>query len=234
MAITREDLPRLQMKAISGNTIRRAINILGAGGVGSNIVRSLLTIQEDTRVRIFDFDTIELHNLNRSSLFPMALAIGSSTQTKVSVISGSFFKRIPEHRNIELSAQCISVNAETNLPSALTIDARDTMNPLHMHASALVKLAYDGGSNISFTWHPKIVADKVVDLNRRSQYDVVPSFYVPAALLGVAVFRFLQFRNFMEIPETRATTTNYNIDELLTDVSFVWEQETTEGESEQV
>jgi hypothetical protein len=87
-----------------------------------------------------------------------------------------------------------------------------------------LKLAYNGGSEISFTFKPSVVASKVFSLRPGgNSYEVVPSFYVPAALLAVAALNFMRFLNFLEITDHRAGTFSMDIDSLVEEVAYFWE-----------
>jgi hypothetical protein len=202
------------------NTMRRRLNLLGVGGVGSNFMRLMCHHEDEVMVRIFDMDTVELHNLNRASMFTIDDAF--SNASKVSAIAASC-KRLASELSVTPSNA--EIDRDTVLPKGLVIDARDTLNPTKIPAATWLKLAYDGGSEMSFTWLPHIVSKHVVDLSngRSNAYAVVPSFYVPAALLSILAMRFMQFENFLEITEMRAGTFHMNLDEMVDSVSYEWE-----------
>lgn len=222
MAITREEVGMLAMRPISPKGSARRITVLGAGGVGSNIVRMACNKASRFYIRLFDHDRVELHNLNRSSLFSIDNAMRN--QTKVGALmeasnwlsGGSGGVRVVE---------CVEVDKDTTMMPGVIIDARDTLAVEKMVPNTWIKLAYDGGSNVSFTWRPHVVADKVFDLNAHmsNTYEVVPSFYVPAAMLSLLAMRFMEFLNFAEITDRRAGTFLMDIDAMADVVSYQWE-----------
>lgn len=228
MPIEREDVARLEMKPVTTSSIRRRINLLGAGGVGSNFVRLCCMQYGNFAISVYDHDTVELHNLNRTSMFSLQDAI--SGQSKVAALryaaGGVSGVQVNSSQNPVVRAAREEVGATYGLGIGLTIDARDTMDPAKILPGTWLKLAYDGGSNISFTWLPAVVADKVFDLTagRSNTYEVVPSFYVPAAMLSAMALRFLQFPNFLEITELRAGTFHCDIDDLAEQVSYGWDR----------
>ena len=234
MAITREDVARLEMNPLSRSHIRKSMCVLGVGGVGSNIVRTAVDLENQLKLHIYDFDSVERHNLNRSSLFGVNEvinpAITSTYRLKTEIVARRainlskmlYRTNIPK---ITVATRHTKVNPAMTLPRGTVIDARDTMDPTKMHARSWLKMAYDGGSNIGFTFLPYIVAEKVIDLSggRTNSYEITPSFYVPAAILGVMGFRFMQYPNFTEITNLRAGTCSFDIDTLIDDVSYAWE-----------
>jgi hypothetical protein len=167
-------------------------------------------------IRAYDPDTIEIHNLNRTSLFKLS-------QVGVTKVRAATETARPEVPNL-LQATAIMVDSHTPLMMGLTIDARDTLDPTKMPPRTWLKLAYNGGSLIGFTWRPDLVARYVIDLEggRSSAYEVVPSFYVPAALLAVLALNFARYLNFLEITEQRAGTCTMDIDEVVQTVSYTW------------
>jgi ThiF family len=223
MSIAREDVRRLATRPVTASNIRRRVNLMGVGGVGSNLVRTICRRAESFAVRIFDHDKVELHNLNRTSMFSLSSAM--THRDKVKAIQGR--ANALTGCNPVVAALAVETNRESEFDVGIIIDARDTLDPLKVPKRTWLKLAYDGGSDVSFTWLPAEVADKVFDLtaNRRSTYEVVPSFYVPAALLGVLALRFLEFPNFLEITPLRAGTFQMNLDDLANEISYKWEAE---------
>lgn len=227
MSITREDVRRLETRSVTTSRMRKRINLMGVGGVGSNIVRTICRQPRRFAVRIFDMDTVELHNLNRSSMFTVRNAINSSR--KVNAIRENANKHaVALHAdNPVIDASHVTIDRDSEFEIGVIIDARDTLDPLKIPQKTWLKLAYDGGSDVSFTWLPLVVVDKVFDLsmNRNNTYEIVPSFYVPAAMLGVLALRFMEFPNFLEITDLRAGTFHCNLDVAVDDVAYVWEDE---------
>ena len=238
MPITLEQVENLRFCEIrSPGGRRRFINVLGAGGIGSNMTRLACRLYNDVAVNLFDFDTLEFHNLNRTSMFPVAESL-SGNRAKVHVLARSTAllarECAPDGINNEAisravhSSSLMTVTEDSNLPSgALTIDARDSLDPTKITPNTWIKLSYDGGSSIAFTFRPKIVANRVIDIAGRSSYEVTPSFYVPAAFLCTMGLRFSQFFNLLNITDMRAGTFECDIDDFMNNASFDW---TPEGE----
>ena len=196
---------------------------MGVGGVGSNLLRTICNQADRFLVRIYDHDTVELHNLNRSLMFSIADA---AMEARKVVAVDSAVRSLSSGTKHPIEAFLpVAVDKQSSLPSGLIIDARDTMDPSKVLDKTWLKLAYDGGSDVSFTWLPNVVADKIFDLtaNGRSTYEVVPSFYGPAALLGILALRFMEFPNFLEITPLRAGTFTCSLDEVAESVSWLWE-----------
>jgi hypothetical protein len=61
--------------------------------------------------------------------------------------------------------------------------------------------------------------------NVTNTYAVTPSFYVPAVILSIMAYRFMQFLNFLEITELRAGTYQCNIDSVIESISYQWDPE---------
>ena len=220
MSITREDVRNLETKPVTTSNVRRRINLLGVGGVGSNVARICYREQHRFALSIFDHDEVELHNLNRTSMFSVKDALDKTR--KVQAIHNA-----TSHSDMIRAKSATEVTKTSEFDIGIIIDARDTLDPSKIPEKTWLKLAYDGGSNVSFTWLPAVVADKVFDLSagRNNTYEVVPSFYVPAALLAVLAMRFLEFPNFAEITELRAGTFHCDIDKMVDEVSYAWAPE---------
>ena len=228
MAITRDDVRRLEHRPPTTSGVRKRINLMGVGGVGSNLMRTICRDPRQFAVRIFDHDVVELHNLNRTSMFGLNEALtGQSRKVYTIRERAEWLARQVGSPNPVVSAQNVETDRNSEFDIGLIIDARDTLDPLKVPQKTWLKLAYDGGSDVSFTWIPVVVADKVFDLTARrtNTYEVVPSFYVPAALLGVLALRFMEFPNFLEITELRAGTFGMNLDDMVDTVSYQWEPE---------
>ena len=187
-------------------------SLLGVGGVGINILETVSHIHSglaETKFVIYDHDTVEFHNLNRTTAFKLS-DLGQEkvrvARNHYSCVYGFYNSRV----------------TETFSPQGLIIDARDTLDPSQLLPNTWIKLAYDGGSNISFTWHPKIVASRLLTLDDGNSYAVVPSFFVPAALLGVLTLRFLEFPVIAKIPEANAGTIHLDIDQMVHSISHKW------------
>jgi hypothetical protein len=228
LSIRTIDVRRLARKRIGGD-MRHRVNLLGVGGVGTNILAQAVKGVGPERVmfRIYDDDTIELHNLNRTKLFrledmgkPKVLAVRET----VGALNGQALA--PASRPDPMIAEAFNVrtDSETKYRIGTIIDARDTLDPTKMHPKTWIKLAYDGGTNLSFTWRPHLVVGMILDLNAGSNsYEVVPSFYVPAALLASLTFNFMRFLNFLEITDERAGTVHLDFDQMIEEISFVHE-----------
>lgn len=217
--ITHEDVRRLAYEPLGRGQMRHRINLLGVGGVGCNLLRQALhePAQERLMFRCYDDDVVELHNLNRTTMFWVRSALPAD-QHKVTAVLHSANKL--GYPKLIHSVATVQTDSQTKFALGTIIDARDTLDITKMAPKTWIKLAYDGGSNISFTWRPDIVSRLVFNLDTTNSYAVVPSFYVPAALLGVFALRFLEFPNFRNITEQRAGTVHYDIDSLIDDVAF--------------
>ena len=238
MPITLEQVENLRFCEIRNpGGRRRFINVLGAGGIGSNMTRLACRLYKDLSVNLFDFDTLEFHNLNRTSMFPVVKSL-SGASAKVHVLAKStvlLARAISTTSDVSAvisrvvnTSSLMTVTENSSLPSgALTIDARDSLDPTKITSNTWIKLSYDGGSSIAFTFRPKIVASRVIDIAGRSSYEVTPSFYVPAAFLCTMGMRFSQFFNLLNITDIRAGTFECDIDDFMNNASFDW---TPEGE----
>jgi hypothetical protein len=206
------------------------VNLLGVGGVGTNLL-AVLARQPGRQVLIYDHDTVEMHNLNRTRMFTIA-DVGRRKVTAAAEVANEISGRL-HHGEVCRHQYNVEVLADSPLPpQSVTIDARDTMDVTKMHPQAWIKLAYDGGSNIGFTFKPAVVAAKIVDLGGGSSYEVVPSFFVPAALLALLAVNFMRYMNFLEITDLKAGTCNVEIDEMALSVCFGWSPEEGEGAAE--
>jgi hypothetical protein len=234
MSIDRYDVRRLETKPITSTSVRKRVNLMGVGGVGSNLARTICRQAHRFAVRIFDHDEVELHNLNRTSMFTMHDAMHKIKKVNAIRNRAGVLAAKVGAENPVVDATNIMTNSESEFDIGVIIDARDTLDPNKIPKGTWLKLAYDGGSDVSFTWLPVVVADKVFDLNahRSNTYEVVPSFYVPAALLGVLALRFLEFPNFAEITELRAGTFSCSLDEIVDSISYKWESDDGESSEE--
>jgi hypothetical protein len=225
VTITKDDVGRLRMVPLRKD-FRRRLNILGAGGVGSNLVAACLLSARDFMLMLFDFDKVELCNLNRTTLFSVPDALAETPKVVA-------LQAVANNKGLHCTPVRVRVDRDTNIGRGTTIDARDTLDPTLIPPGTWIKLAYDGGSSVSFTWLPEKVADRVVDLNpgRVGTYDIVPSFYVPAAMLAVLTLRFMQFVNFVDITERRAGTFQCDLDDMVDQVAYSWEPTRKEGET---
>jgi hypothetical protein len=216
--ISRDDVERLQMDEIGGGSMRTRVNLLGVGGVGSNFVSLLIGMGDKMMLRAYDYDCVELHNLNRTSLFRI-FDVGERKVEAAFNRARSAVKCVMEERFVD------RIDPFTTLRMGITVDARDTMDPMQMHRSTWMKLAYDGGSNISFTLKPELVARHVVRLDDSDSYAVVPSFFVPASMLATLCLHFMRYTNILEVTDHRAGTVHFEIDELAEELSYEWEDE---------
>ena len=231
MSIDRTEVRKLETKPVTVTAVRKRVNLMGVGGVGSNLARTICRQAHRFAVRVFDHDEVELHNLNRTSMFTMHDAMNKvkkvhAIRNRAGVLAS---KRSAE--NPVVDATNLMTDRDSEFDIGVIIDARDTLDPNKIPKGTWLKLAYDGGSDVSFTWLPVVVADKVFDLNahRSNTYEVVPSFSVPAALLGVLALRFLEFPNFAEITDLRAGTFSCSLDEIVDSVSYKWENDDEES-----
>jgi hypothetical protein len=174
--------------------------LLGAGGVGNNFRNIFIK-----KPIAYDPDIIELHNLNRC-LFGI---------TSIKSYKGSNIHKITNenYRNLLYKVD-----------KHLVIDARDTMNESDMFPEIWIKLAYDGGSNISFTFHPYIVSKYTMHLNMtENAYAVQPSFYVPSKVLAFMTCRIMQYKQLLSIAKEKAGTILFNIDDVINNISYKWD-----------
>ena len=220
MAIEAADVRRLARRILGSGSMRHRINLLGVGGVGSNVLRVADHFPSRMMFRIYDDDEIELHNLNRTTLFQVANVGDWKTRVAFRNCTQGMIK--DEYR--------IKTDANTEFMMGTIVDARDTLDPAKLHKDTWIKLAYDGGSSISFTFKPWVVSQSVFSLDSGDSYAVVPSFFVPAAMLSIISFRYAEFLNFAEITDLKAGTVGFDIDQLAQDVMFEWAPEETENE----
>jgi len=171
-----------------------------------------------------DYDVVEPHNLNRSSYLELDSvgslkieAIGRSR--KFRIINRLSYSRVtsqcnPENTNMNLFNEarsksnlflrCEKVQNVDDLKNHLShtrvprnrfiIDCRDTLNSEVILEDTWVKLAYDGGNDLAFHFNPKEYVGKLLNTGDGGNYDVVPSFYVPANILANTSLFFSIFR----------------------------------------
>jgi tRNA A37 threonylcarbamoyladenosine dehydratase len=147
VSITREDVRNLETKPVTTSNVRRRINLLGVGGVGSNIARICYREQHRFALSIFDHDEVELHNLNRTSMFSVKDALAKTR--KVQAIHNA-----TSHSDMIRAKSATEVTKTSEFDIGIIIDARDTLDPSKIPEKTWLKLAYDGGSNVSFTGPP--------------------------------------------------------------------------------
>ena len=131
MAIERDDVYNLAMKPTFSQQ-RKKIAILGVGGVGSNLVRQIMPLQRNRKVpfnvSIYDHDTVELHNLNRTSMFSVKDAFAAVNK----VIAIRDMCNIVARLEIDSHTQAITKGnfQEIDFLRTLIVDSRDTLPPL--------------------------------------------------------------------------------------------------------
>lgn len=230
--LTSADVRKLKMTDLGTGKMRHRINLLGVGGVGTNVLRQAARNVGCERLmfRTWDHDTVELHNLNRTTMFHMAEIGHKKGRAVASALKHLVAEEVAPKNVLNLlkNAYHSQTDKYTEFPIGMIVDCRDTLDVTKISPKTWIKLAYDGGTNISFTWRPDIVAARVFSLDDTNSYAVVPSFYVPAALLGVMMYRFMCFHNFVNITELKAGTFHMDIDEMATELSYKWEPEDRE------
>jgi len=226
--------PEVRNLAINTSLTKRGsrkyfINVLGVGGVGSNIADFIARNAQNSRtsisvrLRIYDSDTVELHNLNRSWPF----RLDDIGRTKVDAVRRNCNEGMTVDNSLApiAEANAMTVTSETELPMGLTIDARDTLNPSLIHEKSWIKLAYDGGKMISFVFRPSVVVKRLISLGGDGGYVVVPSFFVPAAILAVMSLYFARFKSLVEVTDHRAGAVDFDIDRLMENCMYETEEE---------
>jgi tRNA A37 threonylcarbamoyladenosine dehydratase len=98
-------------------------------------------------LRAYDHDTLELHNLNRSSLFLLnqvgrkkVIAIQNAVRTVLDANNGRSRENSTAFLR-DVSDQMIDRTSRLKL--GITVDARDTMDPTKMVPNSWIKLAYN-------------------------------------------------------------------------------------------
>jgi hypothetical protein len=247
------------------NSRRRGIHIFGAGGVGGNLFATVMENLENFSCKIYDYDTIEPHNLNRSYVFPMAsigepkvkvledigrlsrLSFDTTKHAAISSRGGSvksqnLYPTIPQflrfnelytNRNegsqvlapfdtipkiIGYNARVTRENFNSSKNMGVFIDARDSTDPNIVIDRTYVKLAYNGGSKLSFTFGPAFLRHCIGRNN--NSYEVVPSFFIPAALLAEFTFFFLLYISPKKITPTRANIYKIDIDDECKEIMY--------------
>jgi len=180
------------------------IHLMGYGGVGTNLYNVIRDFPayhaEMTRIEIYDFDHVELHNLNRTSMFLTEDVINQKSKLQTSVIGGDCF--VPNYRE----------NRD------LVIDCRDTLNPEIIHEKTWVKLAYNGGNAISFHFKPQDYVRFLLQTGEQSAYEVTPSFYVPASLLANLTLFFMSYSKLVRV--ANPCEVQFDIDSEMENASF--------------
>lgn len=199
---------------------RRPINLMGLGGVGTNVL-SLLCERVANRergslgdgfiIRGYDMDHVELHNLNRTLLF------------KPSGLFKSKAVALRQNQNVlkpTIKLHDMEVTREFDPTRGLLIDARDTLDPEKILDNTWVKLAYNGDDEFAFHFKPHLSRD-VIDLEstETSSYEVVPSFFVPASMLALYTMYMSTYFNLVKITDLKATFMNFSMAEEIIDAS---------------
>lgn len=249
---------------------RRPLHILGAGGVGSNLFAIFLENLEQFTCKIYDHDTIEPHNLNRSYVFstfsigklkvkaleelhrmctingveagsmqppsavfseiwqgsapfPVAPQIRSDLEPYGTAFNSSYATHNYGQLRATMVGKAARINRDNFNPASVMgviIDARDSTDPNIVIDRTYLKLAYNGGSELSFHFGPAFHRFSIWDIGGDNSYEVVPSFFVPAALLSEFTYFFLQYISPKKITKTRACIHKIDIDEELDDVMY--------------
>ena len=205
------------------------ITVLGVGGVGSNLTHAYRTIntassaiRRSSDVALYDFDAVEYHNCNRGPfLIRGLLNIDTSPNAYLKVHA-----LLNSSNAFTMRQHAVNVNSSTHLKRSHRIfDCRDTLELESVHKSAWIKLAYDGGSNISFLFKPAIAIKKIFSLEGgRNTYAVTPSFFVPALLVSLLALQFARYKHLASITDIRAGGFNMNIDSFTEEMALDWEQ----------
>lgn len=209
-----------------------SITLLGLGGGGSNILEVALRLStaankmKEITFACYDYDTLELHNLNRTLIYKLH-HLGKTKAAAAQYINLQKYtvnKKVNKENYLYDSYTHIE-RRRSYVP--LIIDARDTLDPTAMIPNSWIKMGYDGGSNISFTFHPEIAAKYIFNLNENNSYEVVPSFYVPAAIQATLCMYFTTFQHLVHLPQDleHVGTVHFHIDDLLKKVGTTWGNE---------
>jgi hypothetical protein len=217
---------RLARRQLGSGTTRFRMSLMGVGGVGSNVLGMLAKVGcGRVKVTAYDHDTVEFHNLNRTLAFQLTDASAGNVP-KVQAVE----RRWPNF--VTGVKRCVEA-ADPMPKGSVIVDARDTLDPGKLLPGTWAKLAYDGGTNISVTWNPAVVASRILDIGGTSSYAVVPSFYVPAALLAALAIRFLEFENLAAVPERCAGTLHIDIDETIrSNLAYKWRPDSNDAGSD--
>lgn len=231
--LTRETVRELKTTPVFEKRSRDfRMNVLGVGGVGMNLVALMHRVCWDevrgpnaktARAICFDADALEWHNFNR---IPVPVTPELLRSTKVAAARSAW-------RNLAKTIYGMSVDSTSEVPDAsLTIDCRDTLDVAVQRPEAWVKLSYDGGRFVSFTFNPMKVAPLIINCNSGvdGSYTVTPSFAVPAALLPIMALYFAEFPSLRDVKGETYGTLNLDLDELVNSVSFQWQPEETNAD----
>jgi hypothetical protein len=186
--------------------------VLGTGGIGSNVVRYIDKVKNHryNLVRLYEMDTVELSNLNRSSLF----TVKDIGKNKASVISSNR-SNIVDKDTVMVYTHNARVDASLSVLGAI-VDCRDTIDPNLLPPNVWLKASYNGGSNMSWHFLPNATVNSIwrSDVNTDSTYEITPSFYVPAAMSGLFIRLFSITRQFTKLdPEKHSRIVRLNIDQ---------------------
>lgn len=230
--------------------INNAINVIGAGGIGSvfaeffvnyefetltNVMTSLIrNTRNRYRLALTDMDDIEIHNLNRSSIFAFAdvqhkrmktealstfLAADHanstfSTNPVIKTLSGPYFDKSREELHT-LFASGTGRCSKTQIAKGLVIDCRDVLNSDYTIEKTALKLSYNGDKRLGFHFNLDRFVDTIFVLPG-SNYDVVPSFCVPPKF---CVALGLLFANVPFIEKYAAQYAELNVETLINNAS---------------
>jgi len=150
------------------------VTVLGAGGVGSWVVM-LLRLAGVKRITVWDYDLLEIHNLNRTPYAEEHVGLN-----KALALSIMFDEVEPIQEAYDFQPL-----------TGIVFDCRDVGLPVN--AENVVKLGYDG---TLLTFHGK--PDHRSVLGEGSGYETTPSYVVPPVVLAaLAVDYVLQGKDFV-------------------------------------
>ena len=222
-----------EIDGMERHTFRRRVNVsvLGAGGIGGNFLRYAglgatccpktpwgdwdRANPNPTRITyyVYEFDTVELSNLNRSSMFTP----GDIGKSKNEAIASSLRRltSIGQAPSIETSFYSTAVNRDTQLHDGIVVDCRDTIDPAMLPVNTWVKCSYDGGSSVSWHFVPDYTTRSVWRLGGDSAYEVTPSFYVAAAMIAVMTRNFMRYKALTTLREENSRVVSMQMDHFM-------------------
>jgi hypothetical protein len=172
-------------------------------------------------------DTVELSNLNRSSLF----RVDDIGKPKVYAVNSNR-EDLPDIENLNIYAYTIRINS-TSLLEGLIVDCRDTIDPNLLPPATWIKASYNGGSSMSWHFLPSVTNHAIWRSDGGdNSYEVTPSFYVPAAMSGLITKMFSTIKQFTNLdPEKHSRIVRFNIDHAIKQILERKEEESNEDKS---
>jgi len=159
----------------------KGISVLGAGGLGANLVHFInRTTLGLLPVHVYDYDLVELSNLNR-----VPLRLSDIGRKKAEAVCSMPFLDYGTGGNYKGFDRAVNTGPDLALEGEnyLVLDTRDTLETDAMFKEIDVKLSYNGGNICQISFNPEPSAHKTLSAPGAHGYEVTPSFYLPPVII---------------------------------------------------